>query len=302
LRAAANPARDPVERAAPAPESPVAVMSRASGENFPVASHLLPRRYRSHLLAIYGFARLADTIGDESDGDRIAELDWLEAELARAATGTATHPLLRRLTRTIDALGTGLEPFQALISANRVDQSRARYATFEDLIDYCRLSAMPVGRLVLAAFDASTPERVALSDRVCTALQVVEHLQDVGEDARHGRVYLPAADLRELGVTDADLVAPTASPALRRLVAFELSRARALLASGHPLVADLRGWVRLAVAGYVAGGQAAIDAIARADHDVLGHRCLPRRRDVLLRSLQAIRARPRGAFRSGVDG
>ncbi|HWW45980.1 MAG TPA: squalene synthase HpnC [Acidimicrobiia bacterium] len=269
-------------------------------ENFPVASRLLPRRYRSHLLAIYGFARLADTIGDESEGSRLAELDWLEAELERAAAGTATNPLLRRLTPTIDAFGMDLAPFRALISANRIDQRRRRYATFEELAGYCELSAVPVGRLVLATFGASTPARVALSDRVCTALQVVEHLQDVGEDARQGRVYLPADDLREFGVTDADLLAPKASPALRRLVAFEATRARGLLASGRPLVADLRGWCRVAVAGYVAGGAAAVDAISRADHDVLGHRCSPRRRDVLTQSLQLVFGRPRGPLGSAV--
>src|SRR5579862_7852576 len=130
----------------PAPEE---LMELAGAENFPVASRLLPRRYRVHLLAIYGFARLADTIGDEAPGNRMARLDWLEGDLERAPAGAATHPLVQRLTPTIDALGLSLAPFRALIAANRVDQHRTRYATFDDLLGYCALSAAPVGHLVL---------------------------------------------------------------------------------------------------------------------------------------------------------
>jgi len=253
-------------------------MELAGSENFPVASRLLPRRYRTHLLAIYGFARLADTIGDEARGNRLAQLDWLEADLERAPAGAAAHPLVRRLTPLIDELGVPLAPFRALIAANRVDQHRTRYETFDDLLGYCALSAAPVGHLVLAVFRATTPERTAWSDAVCAGLQVVEHLQDIGEDARRGRVYVPVADQRQFGVEVSDLHAPTASGALRRLVAFECDRARALLGSGRPLVASLRGWARVAIAGYVAGGEASLDAIAAAGYDVLAHQCTPRPR------------------------
>jgi squalene synthase HpnC len=277
----------PTDVAAPpaAVPAPDAVMARAGGENFPVAARLLPRRYRSHLLAIYGFARLADTLGDESDGDRLAELDWLDAELERAAAGRATHPLLQRLTPTLTALDLPLDPFRALIDANRMDQRRRRYATFDDLLGYCQLSAAPVGRLVLAVFSAATPDRVARSDRVCAGLQVAEHLQDVGEDARRGRVYLPVEDRQRFGVAEEDLLDAAATPALRRLVAFEARRARDLLRAGHALTADLRGWARYAVAGYVAGGEATLDALARADHDVLAQRCRPRPARVVVRSV-----------------
>ncbi len=270
---------------------PAAVLARAGAENFPVASRILPRHFRAHLLAIYGFARLADTIGDESPGNRSAELDWLEAELERAAARQATEPLLRRLTPTIEALDLPLAPFRALIDANRLDQRRHRYDTFDDLLDYCDLSAAPVGRLVLFVFGASTKSRVALSDRVCAGLQVAEHLQDVGEDAARGRVYLPVADLLRFGVNEADLLAPTATPALRELVAFEVERARGLLRTGHALTADLRGWARVAVAGYVAGGEATLDAIARADHDVLAHRCPPKPTRVLAHAVPRLAGR-----------
>jgi squalene synthase HpnC len=250
-------------------------MELAGAENFPVASRLLPRRYRGHLLAIYGFARLVDTIGDEAPGNRLAQLDRLEEDLERAPAGAASHPLVQKLTPTIDELGLSLAPFRALIAANRIDQHRSRYETFDELLGYCALSAAPVGQLVLAVFGATTPERVAWSDDVCAALQVVEHLQDVGEDARRGRVYLPAEDLRRFGVEDDALLGPTASPALRQAVAFECERARGLLSAGRPLVASLRGWGRLAVSGYVAGGAASLDAIRAAHHDVLAHACKP---------------------------
>ncbi len=254
-----------------------AVLDQAGSENFPVASVLLPRRVRSHLLAVYGFARLADDIGDEVDGDRLAQLDWLESELQRAAAGSATHPILVQLMPTLAQLDVSLDPFRALIEANRVDQRVTRYQTMDDLVAYCQLSAVPVGRLVLSVFGVSTPERVALSDEVCIGLQLTEHLQDVGEDARRGRVYLPTRDREAFGVTEDELLAPNASPSLRRLVAVHVNRAHQRLAPGRPLARQLPWQPRIAVAGFVGGGEAALDAIRRAGYDVLGTRCRPRR-------------------------
>jgi squalene synthase HpnC len=268
------------------PSDPRAILARAGGENFPVASLLLPRRVRRHLLALYGFARLADEIGDESNGDRLAQLDWLDEELERAARGKATHPVLRRLTTPIETFDLPLSAFRSLIEANRWDQHKHTYETFDELAEYCRLSAVPVGVLVLSVFESATPDRLALSERVCRALQLVEHLQDVGEDARAGRVYLPQSDLRSFGCGESDLLADRATPALMGLVAFEVERARDLLAAGGPLVASLRGSARVAVAGYVGGGAAAIDAIVDAGHDVLGQACRPRRTRVLRHAAQ----------------
>ena len=247
-----------------------AVMARAAGENFPVASRVLPRAVRGHLLAIYGFARLVDDTGDEAAGDRLALLDELDAEIDRLYGGTPRHPLMRRLQPTVRACALPPEPLRRLVEANRRDQQVARYATFEDLLGYCALSADPVGRLVLLVLDAATPERMRMSDRVCTALQLVEHWQDVREDAVRGRVYLPQEDLARFGVAEADLRRAAATPAVRALVAFEVARTRQILAEGAPLVRALRGRARLAVAAYVAGGAAALDAIAHAGHDVLG--------------------------------
>jgi squalene synthase HpnC len=253
-----------------------AIYVQSSGENFPVASRLLPRSVRHDLMAIYGFARLTDDIGDESAGDRLAMLDWLDDEVGRAAIGTATHPVMRRLGRTIAARRLPLQPLRDLIEANRLDQTVGRYASFDDLVGYCRLSAAPVGRLVLTVFGAATAERVAWSDDVCIGLQVVEHLQDVAEDLAQDRIYLPLEDLAAQGCTEEDLAAPHASPALRRVVATNAGRARELLASGGPLAATLPWRPRVAVAAFAAGGMAALDAVEAAGYDVLARRCPPR--------------------------
>jgi phytoene/squalene synthetase len=146
---------------------------------------------------------------------------------------------------------------------------QAEYATFADLVDYCDLSANPVGELVLHVFDAATATTVALSNDVCTALQLIEHWQDVGEDARNDRVYLPAEDRDLFGVARDDLLAAGTSASLRRLLAFESERAGRLLASGALLVSTLNGRARVAVAGYVAGGRAALTALRDSDYDVL---------------------------------
>lgn len=252
-----------------APE-PQTVMAQAGRENFPVASLLLPKTARSHLLALYGFARLVDDAGDEAAGDRLALLDELDEDLERVWHGRPHNPLIARLQPTVAACGLQIDPFRRLIEANRRDQAVHRYETHEDLLAYCALSANPVGELVLGIFGLATTERIALSDRVCSALQLTEHWQDVGEDYERGRIYLPLEDLRRFGVSEAELGAPAASPALRSLVAFEVGRARDLLDEGAPLVQTISGRPKLAVAAFVAGGRAALEAIERAGYQVLG--------------------------------
>ncbi len=247
-----------------------AVMARAESENFPVASRVLPRRVRSHLLALYGFARLVDELGDSAPGDRLAALDWLSEDLDRAFEGHAEHPLLIRLEPTLRECALPREPFARLIEANRVDQRVSRYETWEELRGYCRLSADPVGELVLGVLGLATPARIALSDSICTGLQLTEHCQDVAEDLAAGRVYLPAEDLARFGCTTAELSQKHAGAPLREVLAFEVARARGLLSEGAPLSARLRGRAGLAVASFVAGGRAALDAIERAGFDVLG--------------------------------
>jgi squalene synthase HpnC len=277
---------------APPPGAPTAeaVMARAATENFSLSSWLLPRRVRSHLLALYGFARLVDELGDSGthgqDGrvdDRLAALDWLERDLGRAYAGAAEHPLLVRLQPTLRECALPREPFVRLIEANRLDQRVSRYETWAQLRGYCALSADPVGELVLGVFGLSTPARIALSDSICTALQLTEHCQDVAEDFARGRIYLPAEDLARFGCTSADLAGTRAGGPLRETLAFEVSRARVLFTAGAPLIEELPGRrASLAVAAFVAGGRAALDAIERAGYDVLaGPPRAPRHRRAL---------------------
>jgi squalene synthase HpnC len=264
-----------------------AVLDKAARENFPVAPVFLPRAWRQDLMAVYGFARLVDDIGDgdladggrddavrlgldpEAAGDRIVMLDAFEADLRRVFDGTPTHPLLLALQPTVRRHALTPDPFLGLIAANRQDQQVARYATYDDLLAYCELSANPVGRLVLSITGTSTPERVRRSDAVCTALQIVEHLQDVAEDFARDRVYLPAEDMKRYAVEEVDLAAPQAGPQVKALVAFEAERARELLDEGTPLVGSVRGRLRLLLAGFVGGGRAALNAVERAGYDVL---------------------------------
>lgn len=246
------------------------ITDKSGLENFPVASRLLPARWRRHLLAVYGFARLVDDVGDEAPGDRMALLDAIDTDLDRlVGSGTPHLSVMRALEPTVRECRLPLDPFHRLVEANRRDQTMTRYETRSQLLEYCTLSANPVGHLVLGIFGAADPHRIALSDNVCTALQLVEHWQDVAEDIGNDRIYLPAEDMRRFGVDEPQLREEHAGRRLRRLLAFEVARAQALLTTGAPLVGLLSGPARLAVAGFVAGGQAALDAIAAADFDVL---------------------------------
>jgi squalene synthase HpnC len=253
---------------------------------------MLPRRPRGHLIAIYAYARFVDDLGDEADGDRLRLLDAVDADLDRLGAGLPPQlPAVAELAGTVRGCDLPLQPLRDLVAANRMDQRVSRYDTFDDLRDYCVLSANPVGQLVLHVAGQATEDRLALSDDVCTGLQIVEHLQDLGEDYRAGRIYLPRHDLAEFDVTEADLAAPTASAQLRKLVAAEAAAAAAMLASGRPLVASLRGWARFAVAGYVAGGMAAIAALKTCDFDTLGHAARPASRTVAVQALRLLVSR-----------
>lgn len=250
-----------------------AVMQQAGTENFTVASRLLPANVRRDLLAVYGYARLVDDIGDEAEGDRMALLAWVEAELFRCLEGGNSHPVLTRAAQTIRSRRLEVQPFIDLIDANRQDQVVHEYQTYEQLLDYCKLSAVPVGRIVLGILDVADGANEHLSDDVCTGLQITEHLQDVAEDCRAGRVYLPLADLDRHGMDvkelRADVERRAAGPRLRAVVGDLSGRARTLLGSGGPLVASLPWRPAVAVAAFGAGGLAALEAIGHAGNDVL---------------------------------
>ena len=249
--------------------APDAVLAQAGAENFPVATRLLGRRTRAHLMALYGYARLVDDLGDEALGDRGAHLDWVDGQLDRIFAGQAPdHPLLAELAKTVRACSLPQAPLRRLVEANRQDQSVSRYETFDELLAYCQLSAAPVGELVLHVFGQATPDRIRLSDRICAGLQVIEHLQDVREDHSRGRVYLPQQDLVRFGCRESELGEGETSSALRAVVAFEAQRADALLSSGAPLARGLSLRPRLAIAGFLAGGRAALRALREAGFDV----------------------------------
>src|SRR6188472_2163947 len=247
------------------PASASSVAARARTENFPVASLLFPRAVRPHLRAIYGFARLVDMLGDEVEGDRLAALDELEAQVDACYEGEPTWEVMRELQPTIRACSLPREPFLRLIEANRMDQRISEYETWADLKHYCVHSADPVGRLVLGVLGRDgDSEAVALSDDVCTGLQLVNFLQDVPRDLALGRVYLPADERLRFGVTELD----HQNDPLRRLLEFEAGRARGLLSAGEPLGRRLGGRTGRAVTAFARGGMAALDALERASFDV----------------------------------
>jgi len=273
----------------------LAVAAKASAENFPVALRVLPKRWRTHLTALYGFARLTDDIGDEPlpgmpsgatpeqvTATRLRLLDELQRDVSRIyADEEPELQAIKDLGRTVADCGIPAQPLLDLIQANRQDQLVARYETYGDLEDYCKLSANPVGQVVLYIMNAATPERIAASDRVCTALQVIEHTQDVAEDLANDRIYLPRQDMDTFGVTEQDLAQPTASQQVKDLVRFEADRARQALDEGSPLVGTLKGMARLAIAGYVGGGRATLKAITASGYDVLRSTPRPGKADTL---------------------
>ena len=244
--------------------------AKERAENFPVALRVLPRRVRRHLVAIYDVVRVIDDLGDEAAGDRTAQLEAFAEDLARVwAGGTPRAEVLRRLVPTVRATGLPRELFDRMVAANLQDQRVSEYATYHELLEYCTLSANPVGRMVLCVFGVSSPTAGELSDRVCTALQLVEHWQDVAEDRRRGRVYLPKRGYGPVrSVTMPIWTRAAATPALRRLMAFQTERAAGLLDSGAPLVGELPagpGWP----SPVTWPGRAAVDALRRCGGEVL---------------------------------
>ncbi|MCW2494521.1 squalene/phytoene synthase family protein [Jatrophihabitans sp.] len=251
--------------------------AQLSKENFPVALRVLPRAVREQLVRAYRFARFVDDIGDEAAGDRLVLLAAVEADVALLDGGAPTLEPVRGLLPLVRGAGLDLQPFRDLIEANRRDQLQPEYETFDELLDYCRLSAAPIGRIILGLAGVDDDLSRRRSDRVCAALQVLEHCQDVGEDARAGRIYLPGVDRRAADVGPEALLADQTSPAVRQVVAQQVVRAEQLLHDGGPLIRQLHGWGRLAVTGYVAGGRATARALTRAHYDVLARPIRPSR-------------------------
>jgi phytoene synthase len=251
-------------------------MSVGHYENFPVASWLLPRALRPAVGAIYWFARTADDFADEGElaaAERLARLDAYRADLRKIAGGAAPDsPVLARLAPVIAAHALPLQPFHDLLDAFSQDVVKQRYASFDEVLDYCRRSANPVGRLMLHLFDAAGPDNVRRSDEICTGLQLANFWQDVAVDWAKGRLYLPQDDLARFGVSEAQIAAGRADEAWRRAMAFQVARTRSLLESGAPLARALHGRIGWELRLVVQGGLRILERIDRAGGDVFRHR------------------------------
>jgi squalene synthase HpnC len=243
-------------------------LARSHYENFSVATLLLPRKLVPHFHAIYAYCRWADDLGDET-GDRAPELlAWWREELLKAYAGSPKHPILVALMPTVRRFAIPPTPFLDLLVAFEQDQTVKRYDSYEQLLGYCRNSADPVGRLLLYLCESFDAERVALSDAICTALQLANFWQDVGRDLDIGRVYLPAEDRRFFGYADADLEARRFTPSFRELMRFEIDRTRRLFQQGLPLVARMPRPVQADIELFARGGLAILAKIEAQDCDV----------------------------------
>lgn len=245
-------------------------------ENFPVASWLLPRHLRAPVIAIYRFARSADDIADEGNqppAERLRQLDRYRTALNGIAAGTlAEDPIFQELAAAIKEFQLPLALFHDLLDAFTQDIGKTRYASFEELMAYCRLSANPVGRLLLCLFQAQQPQHLACSDAICTSLQLINHWQDVGIDWNKGRVYLPQQDLARFGVSEGQIAAGAVDDNWRSLMRYQVERAGTMMAEGAPLGAALPGRIGLELRLIVAGGQRILKKIAAADYDVFRSR------------------------------
>ncbi len=252
-------------------------------ENFPVASWLLPRHLHAPVTALYRFARNADDIADEGDlpaEERLRRLAAYGLQLDRIAAGQpCDEPLFRDLAAAVAAHDLPLPLLHDLLDAFRQDVVQTRYATYAELLDYCRRSANPVGRLLLRLFcqnsGAESPQQLAWSDAICTSLQLINHWQDVAIDYAKtpGRIYLPQEDLQRYGVTEGLISAGAVTDAnWRALMRFEVDRARALMLEGAPLGRSLPGRIGLELRLIVAGGLRILDKIEAVDYDVFRRR------------------------------
>lgn len=245
-------------------------LAKSHYENFLVGSLLLPGSLRQHFYHVYAYCRWADDLADET-GDpsqSVPLLAWWSQQLDACYVGQTTHPVFVALRETIDQFGIPIEPFQALLSAFEQDQHVDRYADFEQLRDYCRRSADPVGELVLYLGGCYGPRTAELSASICTGLQLANFCQDVAGDWRRGRIYLPQTTLSAADCPESDFARQRATPALRRALEIEVERAESWLRRGLPLVERVPPELRLDVWLFAHGGLKILECIRRADYDV----------------------------------
>ena len=239
-------------------------------ENFVVAGVLVPRRLRRHFYNVYAYCRWSDDLADEAGGAErsLQLLEWWEAELRACYAGRCRHPVFVALRGTIDEFGIPIEPFADLLTAFRQDQTQTRYATYDELLGYCRNSANPVGRLVLYLGRCHEERLLPWSDAICTGLQLANFWQDVSRDLAKGRVYLPQEDLQRFATEEAALVQPSTPRNVRDLLAFEVERAEQLLRSGLPLVDAMPRGLQGSIWMFAHGGLKILEKIRAIDFDV----------------------------------
>lgn len=251
-------------------------MSVGHYENFPVASILMPKRLRKPVAAIYHFARAADDIADEGDlpnAERLRRLDEFRDELTHIANNEIPlTPLFRNLAAEIHQHDLPMQSFHDLLDAFSQDVVKKRYADFDEVLDYCRRSANPVGKLLLHLYGEATPVNIAYSDAICTSLQIINFWQDVAKDYAIGRIYLPADEMAQYGVKEVQIALGNADGAWCELMKFQVNRARAMMISGKPLGSILTGRIGLEMRMIIAGGLRILDKLESAQYDMFQHR------------------------------
>ena len=245
-------------------------------ENFPVASIFLPRRLQKPVAVIYRFARSADDIADEgslANEERLARLDEFRCELKKIEKDKApSMPLFQSLAAEISEHGLPLPPFFDLLDAFSQDVVKKRYENFEDLLDYCRRSANPVGNLLLHLYNDATEVNIGYSDAICTSLQLINFWQDVEKDYAIGRIYLPLDEMQEYGVSEDQIARKIVDENFRKLMKFQVDRSRALMLKGAPLGSVLKGRIGLEMRMIIAGGMRILDKLEAANFDLYNRR------------------------------
>jgi squalene synthase HpnC len=275
-------------------------LARTHYENFLVTTWLLPKRLRQPFYNLYAYCRWADDLGDEvGDPARALELlDWWEEELERALGGYPRHPVFVALAATIEQFALPAQPLRDLLRAFRQDQTVHRYADWDAVLGYCRYSANPVGRLVLALCGYRDAERQRLSDCTCTALQLANFWQDVARDAERGRIYIPLDRMAAYGVSEEQVLARQFSPPYAALMRELVARTRELFLAGAPLAEQVAPELRVDIELFTRGGLAVLDGIAAVGYDTLRHRPTVSRLRQMGLLARAVVARWRSALRS----
>jgi hydroxysqualene synthase len=255
-----------------------ATLARSHYENFPVGSVLIPKRLRKHFYSIYAFARIADDFADEAYGEGVTQherlelIDQWQRMLMQASEGRAEHPVFVALAQTQAEFDLPLALFEDLLSAFAQDVTLRRYESFEQLLDYCRRSANPIGRLVLLLFGIRDLQLHKWSDEICTALQLANHWQDIAIDLDKDRVYVPNEDLRRFDLTFDDLARRRVSDSIRSLLEFEIERTREMFERGKPLCTAVSGRLGLELRAVWSGGMRILERIELNDYDVFSRR------------------------------